>query len=290
MRKRLFSLFTLFAAVAFATAACSSISSEAASPVPSGSLLDCTPSALHLYKPGQLTVATDSPAYSPWFISNTPSNGKGFESAVAYAVAKQLGFQPSQVKWVVQGFGTSFAPGPKNFDFDINEISITPQRAQAVTFSIGYYSDHQALIALKGEPITKVTSMSELKTYKLGAQVGTTSLSYIAQYIQPTQQAAVYNSTNDLKSALVAHQIDGFLTDVASAVYIANAQVPNGVVVGQFPEANPPEEFGLLFQKGNPLVACVDQALQTLKSNGTLTQLQNQWIPPKYNPPTIPAT
>ncbi len=249
--------------------------------------MDCSPSALHLYKPGQLTIATDNPAYPPWFLSNTPSNGKGFESAVAYAVATQLGFTNSQVKWVTEPFNSSYAPGPKKFDFDINEISITPERANVVTFSVGYYEDHQAVVAVKGTPIAGVTSLAQLKTYKLGAQIGTTSLSYITQYIQPTQNPVVYNTTNDAKSALVAHQIDGILVDVPTAVYMASAQVPNGVVVGQLPSASPPEFFGLLFAKDNPLVACVNQALETLKSNGTLGQLQQKWLPPKFNPQTL---
>ncbi len=227
--------------------------------------------------PGQLTVATDSPVYSPWFRHNDPPNGQGYESAVAYAVAQGLGFDTSEVKWVVEPFNKSYAPGPKDFDFDINEISITPERAQQVDFSTGYYDDAQALVARKGTPIASATTVADLKPYLLGDQVGTTSLAFISQVIQPTQQPRVFDTLNDAKAALNAGNIDGILTDLPTADYFQYS-VKDGTVVGRFAPTNPPEQFGLLFEKGNSLVSCVNAVLAHLKSNGTLERLQGRWL------------
>jgi len=170
-----------------------------------------------LYAPGVLTVGTDQPAYPPWFVSNNPANGKGYESAVAYAVAAQLGFGKSQVTWVHEPFNNSYAPGPKKFDFDINEISVTPQRAQAVTFSNSYYDVQQALVALKGTPIVTKHAPADLKSYVYGDQVGTTSLAFINSQIQPTSPPRVFNTLNDAKQALQTHQIAALVADTPTA-------------------------------------------------------------------------
>src|SRR3954454_2359287 len=183
---------------------------------------------------GTLTIATDSPAYDPWFSHNDPTNGKGYESAVAYAVAKQLGFDGSTVTWVKQPFNTSFAPGPKHFDFDINQISITAARAKAVTFSDGYYTAAQALIALEGSPISSVTSLADLKQYKLGAQTGTTSLTALRDDVQPDSDPVVFQNTNDAKQALLNHQVDAIAPDLPTAFYITAVQIPRSTIVGQF--------------------------------------------------------
>jgi polar amino acid transport system substrate-binding protein len=156
----------------------------------------CAPDQLNLKNPGQLTVGTDSPAYEPWFVDNDPTNGKGYESAVAYAVAEQLGFTSDQVGWVTVPFNTSYKPGDKNFDFDINQISITPQRAEVVDFSDGYYSAAQAVIALKGSDIAGASSIADLASYKLGAQTGTTSLTAIRETIKTQDEPAVFEDTN----------------------------------------------------------------------------------------------
>jgi polar amino acid transport system substrate-binding protein len=190
--------------------ACAQETDEAASPVPSGED-PCAVENLPVMEPGTLTIATDSPAYPPWFEKNDPTNGQGYEGAVAYAVADALGFGPEDVKWVVEPFNKSYAPGSKDFDFDINQISITAKRANAVDFSDGYYDVNQALIALKTSPVAGATTIAELADAKLGAQVGTTSLAYIQENIQPTQQPYVYDTTNDAKSALEAGQIDGIV-------------------------------------------------------------------------------
>jgi polar amino acid transport system substrate-binding protein len=237
---------------------------------------------------GSLTVATDSPAYDPWFRHNDPSNGQGYESAVAYAVAKQMGFTPSSVTWVKEPFNNSYAPGPKNFDFDINQISITPDRAQKVTFSDGYYTAAQALIALKDSPAAKATTLADLKKYKLGAQTGTTSLTVIRNDIQPTQQPLVFQNTNVAKQALLNHQVDGIVADLPTAFYITAAQIPQATIVGQFQQqSGSPEQFGMLFQKDNQLVTCVNQALATLKSDGTLAALEKKWLSQTVNVPVL---
>ena len=278
------------AAVAIGTglAACSSSSSTpAGSTASANAAASCSKSAISkmLYAPGVLTVGTDQPAYPPWFESNNPANGKGYESAVAYAVAKQLGFSPSQVKWVHEPFNNSYAPGPKKFDFDVNEISYTPQRAQAVSFSNSYYDVQQALVALKGTPIVTKHAPADLKNYVYGDQVGTTSLAFINSQIQPTAPPKVFNTLNDVKQALQTHQIAALVTDTPTAQFISSSEIKGSVMVAQFPSTG--EHYGLLFSKGNPLVGCVNKALTTLKSNGTLQQLQKKYLQIYLSVPTI---
>jgi polar amino acid transport system substrate-binding protein len=237
---------------------------------------------------GTLTIATDSPAYDPWFRDNDPSNGKGFESAVAFEVAHRLGFDQSQVKWVKEPFNRSYAPGDKNFDFDINQISITPARAKVVTFSDGYYTAAQALIALKDSPVAKATTLDELKGYKLGAQTGTTSLTAIREDIQPSTEPLVFDDTNVAKQALINHQVDAIVADLPTAFYITAVQIPQATIVGQFQQqSGSPEQFGMLFQKGNPLVDCVNQALAEMKSDGTLDAIEKKWLSQTVNVPVL---
>jgi len=237
---------------------------------------------------GTLTIATDSPAFEPWFKNNDPSNGKGFESAVAYAVAKQLGFDKSAVTWTKVPFNSSYAPGPKKFDFDINQISITPSRAKVVDFSDGYYTASQGLIALKDSPAAKATSLDDLKDLKLGAQTGTTSLTAIREDIQPTSEPLVFQSTNAAKQALLNGQVDAIVADLPTAFFITAVQIPSATIVGQFEQqTGSPEEFGMLFQKGNPLVSCVNQALATMKSDGTLDAIEKKWLSQTVNVPVL---
>ncbi len=239
-------------------------------------------------KSGVLTVGTDSPAYDPWFRHNDPTNGKGFESAVAYAVAKELGFDASAVTWTKVPFNTSYAPGPKHFDFDINQVSITPARAKAVTFSDGYYTAAQALIALQDSPVSKVTSLADLKQYKLGAQTGTTSLTALRDDVQPDSQPIVFQNTNDAKQALLNHQVDAIAADLPTAFYITAVQIPHSTIVGQFQQSGShPEQFGMLFQKGNPLAQCVDQALADLTSSGRLAAIEKKWLSNTVDVPVL---
>jgi polar amino acid transport system substrate-binding protein len=275
------------AALVTGLAACGSSGSTASSGATTASAASCSNSSLQkdLYTKGVLTVATDKPAYPPWFSGNDPANGKGYESAVAYAVAAQLGFKKSQVRWAYEPFNDSYAPGPKKFDFDANEISVTPARAQAVTFSTSYYNVQQALVALKGTPIVTRHTPADLKSYVYGDQVGTTSLAFINSQIQPTQTPKVYESLNDVKQGLQTHQIAALVADTPTAQYISSSEIKNSLMVGQFPSTG--EHFGLLFRKGNPLVACVDKALATLNRNGTLAALEKKYLQVYLSVPTI---
>ena len=282
----------LLAAVACAPASDSSSPSATATDTSSGgasaSADACATDSLPVRTPGQLTVGTDSPAYDPWFSNNDPTNGKGYESAVAYAVADQLGFTADQVTWTVVPFNKSYAPGPKDFDFDINQISITPDRAEKVDFSDGYYTAAQAVIALKDGPVAGATSVDDLKDYKLGAQTGTTSLTAIREDIQPSEDPLVFQSTNAAKQALLNGQVDAIVADLPTAFYITAVEIPQATIVGQFQQqSGTPEEFGMLFEKGNPLVACVNQALATMKSDGTLDEIEQKWLSQTVNVPVL---
>ena len=276
------------AALATSLAACGSTTSGSGSGSgTSATTTSCTNASIQkdLYTKGVLTVATDKPAYPPWFADNNPANGKGYESAVAYAVAAQLGFKKSQVKWAYEPFNDSYAPGPKKFDFDANEVSVTPARAQAVTFSTSYYNVQQALVALKGTPIVTKHTPADLKSYVFGDQVGTTSLAFINSQIQPTQTPKVYESLNDVKQGLQTHQIAALVADTPTAQFISSSEIKNSLMVAQFPSTG--EHFGLLFHKGNPLVACVDKALATLNRNGTLAALEKKYLQVYLSVPTI---
>jgi polar amino acid transport system substrate-binding protein len=240
---------------------------------------------------GTLTVATDTPAYTPWFVNNKPSNGKGYESAVAYAIAAELGVKRSDVKWVVEPFDSSYLAGPKSFDFDINEISYTAARAKAVTFSVSYYDVNQSIVALKTDAIVKKHSPAQLKTYLYGDQIGTTGLAYINNNIKPTKSPRVYSTLDQAVLALQTGQIDAIIIDTPTGQYMASAQIlnkskkPVATQVGQFPSTG--EHYGLLFTKGDPLVGCVNVALAAMKSNGTLAALQQKWLSIYTSVPTI---
>jgi polar amino acid transport system substrate-binding protein len=261
----------------------------------------CDKAQLQLVTPGQLTIGTDNPAFPPWFDGGTPSGssweindpstGKGFESAVAYAVAQKLGFTKDEVKWIVTPFNLSFKPGTKKFDFDINQISVTDERDRAVDFSDSYYDVNQALVAVNGTPLATASSMADLKSARLGAQIGTTSLGYIQDTIKPEQDPRVYDTSNDVVAALNAKQIDGIVVDLPTAFFLVGAEeVKNGKVVGQFEgtgTGGEQEHFGMLFEEGNTLRDCVNDALAELKSAGTLDQIQQEWLSEKASAPVL---
>lgn len=276
-----------FILVAAALALSAGCAPQATAPTSSSASASCAVKELRLVHAGQLTVGTDKPAYEPWFSGGDPSNGKGYESAVAYAVAEQLGFTRSQVHWTTVPFNNSYAPGTKTFDFDINQISITPARKKAVDFSDGYYTVDQAVIALKGSSIAKAKSVTDLAHAKLGAQVGTTSLTAIQSVIKPSVEAMVYNDTNDGKNALQNHQVDGIVADLPTAFYLSSAVIHNAVIVGQFHYAAKPEQFGMLLQKGSSLTGCVNQALGRLKSTGELAKIQDEWLAQSAGAPRL---
>ncbi|TCO44504.1 polar amino acid transport system substrate-binding protein [Kribbella antiqua] len=238
----------------------------------------CTKDKLAVKTAGTLAVGTDKPAYEPWFSNNDPSNGKGYESAVTYAVAKKLGFEAAEVKWQTVQFNTAFAPGPKKFDLDVNQVSISDDRRKAVDFSSGYYDVRQTVITTAGSKIAGAKSIADLADAKLGAQVGTTSYTAIRDQIKPKQTAAPYD-TNDLAvQALKNKQIDGIVVDLPTAFYMTAAQLDNGKIVGQLPAAGQTEQFGFVLEKGSKLTGCISQAVDALKADGTLANLQKQYL------------
>jgi polar amino acid transport system substrate-binding protein len=237
----------------------------------------CDKAQLDLQRAGTLTIGTDKPAFPPYFEDDDPTNGRGFESAVAYAVARELGFSRDEVRWTTVPFHSSFAPGSKRFDFDINQISITPQRARRVDFSQPYFSSPQAVIAPKGSPVENATSLAELQRAKVGVQVGTTSLDAVNASIRPSAQPQVFNDSNDTVRALKNGRVDAIVTDLPTAFFITAAQVPGSKIVGQF-AAPGGDRWGLLLEKGSSLTPCVNQALAKLRSTGELQRLQDRWM------------
>ena len=272
-----------------ATASSGATTSAAPSSAAPGALpAECAVDKLALKMPGMLMIGTDNPAYSPWFLDNDPKNGKGFESAVAYAVAAKLGFAKDKVSWTTVSFNAATAPGPKTFDIDINQVSITDERKIALDFSSGYYDVTQALVTVKGSKIAAAKSIADLAGAKLGAQVGTTSYSTITDVIKPTAKPAVFNSNDDAKLALGNGQIDGLVVDLPTALYIAAADLKNGVVVGQFENTvGTPEQFGLVLDKGSKLTPCVSAAVDALRADGTLKTLESQWLTQAAGAPVL---
>jgi polar amino acid transport system substrate-binding protein len=243
----------------------------------------CAREDLTLVQEGVLTIGTDSPAFPPWFVDDDPSNGEGFESAVAYAVAEELGFTAEEVEWVVVPFTNSYAPGEKEFDFDINQISITEERDQAVDFSDGYYDVNQALLGFADSEIAAATTIEELKAFQLGAQVGTTSLDFITDVIQPDSEALVYDTNADAKAAFDAGQLDGLVLDLPTAFFVSAVEIEGSAVIAQFPSGDDPEQFGMLFEEGNPLRDCVNEAL----ANIDLDAIQQEWLSDVVDAPVI---
>ena len=253
-------------------------STPAASGSASASNAACAKGALDTTTPGKLTIGTDNPAYEPWFSDNKPNNGKGFESAVAYQVAERLGYPAQNVTWTQVPFNNAIAPGPKAYDIDINQFSVTPERQQAVDFSSPYYLVRQTVIATKGSKIAGATTIAALRNAKLGAQVGTTSLQAISDLIKPSSQAQVFNSNDDAKKALQNGTVDGLVVDLPTAFYMTAAELDDGVIVGQLPQVGVPEQFGIVLDKGSPLTGCVSRAVDQLRQDGTLAVLEKTWL------------
>ncbi|HEX6146043.1 MAG TPA: ABC transporter substrate-binding protein [Acidimicrobiia bacterium] len=245
----------------------------------------CAKDDLTLVQEGVLTIGTDEPSFPPWFdFDGGPSTGTGFESAVAYAVAEELGFTPEEVEWVVVPFNNSFAPGEKDFDFDINQISITEERDEAVDFSDGYYNVNQALLGFTDSEIASATTIEDLKAYRLGAQVGTTSLDFITDVIQPETEPLVYDTNADAKAAFDAGQLDGLVLDLPTAFFVSAVEIEGSSVIAQFPASeDDPEQFGMLFEEGNPLRDCVNEAL----ANIDLDAIQQEWLSDVVDAPII---
>jgi polar amino acid transport system substrate-binding protein len=284
-----------------AAASSGASASASTSAVPSASADACAAGGLQTLASGKLTIGTDNPAYPPYFDPpasgepktdpwelGDPTNGRGFESAVAYAVANRLGFNRADVVWTYIPFDNSYAPGPKTFDFDITQVSFSAERAQAVDMSDGYYTVNQALVANADTDGAKATTIDAVKGLKLGAQSGTTSLKYIQDTIQPTKEPSVYSSNTDAIAALNAKQIEGIVVDLPTAFFITAAQMDHGVIVGQFPSGTTEgEHFSIVLAKDSPLTPCVNAAIAAMKSGGQLDAITKEWLSQKVAAPVI---
>ena len=257
----------------------------------------CATENLNLVTPGTLTIGTGNPAFPPWFEGgespdsefefNDPAKGQGYEGAVAHEVAARLGFSADEIAFVPVGFNKSFAPGPKDFDFVLQQISYVPERDEAVDFSESYYDVQQALVSTEGSAIAGATSIADLADAKLGAPIGTTSLQVIEDLIQPSEEPAVYDDLAGAVQDLKNEAIDGIVVDLPSAFFITAVQIPKGVVVGQFATEGSQEYFAMAFETGNPLVECVNRALQEMKADGTLDAIEQEWLADKTNAPVL---
>jgi polar amino acid transport system substrate-binding protein len=279
MRKALFGLTLATLALALAATAAGRSSSPSAIP-------GCAKSNLTLLKPGILTIGGDNPSFppfyggaptKPWKISN-PYSGKGYESAVAYAVANQLGFSKSQVTWTPLVWTASFRPGKKPFDIYLAQISYLPERAKNADFSNAYLFLNQSVVANAGTPIANVKTVAGLRPYKLGVTIGTTAYDYVTRWVKPSQKPNVYDSQTDAVSALNAKQIDGIVVDFPSALYVTAVQLDDGVIVGKLPTRGPREHFGIVLPKDSPNLRCVNRAINRLWANGTIKKLQQKWL------------
>lgn len=271
-------------------ASASPAASAGASASPAASqALACNRPDLKTMTQAMLTIGTDNPAYGPWFAgpapaagskweNSDPNNGLGLEAATAYLIASQLGFPKADVVWVQVPFNNAIQPGPKTFDIDLNQVSYSADRAQAVDLSDGYFDNNQAVVAFKGTAIAKATTVAELKNFRLGTQVGTTSLAYIQNNIQPTAQPRVYNTLDAAIAALKVHQIDGVVADLGTSYFIRDVQINNGVIVGELPTVGDQEHFSVVLDKGSSLTPCVNQAIQALVANGDLESLRQEYI------------
>jgi polar amino acid transport system substrate-binding protein len=251
-----------------------------ASPSPTVDASSCTQDQLETLTEGVLTIATGEPAFEPWVVDDNPESRQGFEAAVAYAAAARLGFEDPDVTWVRTTFDSAVAPGPKTFDWNLQQYTITDDRRTAVDFSDPYYEAAQAVVSYEGSPIAAATTLAELQDAKLGVAVGSTSLDDAEEVIAPTTPVAVYNDNAAAVSALQNKQIDGIVIDLPSAFYLASAEIDGGVLVGQLPgtASGESDAFGILLAKDSPLTACTSWAVDQLREDGTLAELEGRWI------------
>jgi polar amino acid transport system substrate-binding protein len=266
----------------------SDASATGSSAAGSSAAQDCAPENLQTLEPDTLTIATDEPAFEPWVVGDAPESGEGFEAAVAYAVAEQLGYSQDQVTWTRVPFNAAIQPGERPFDFDINQFSITEERKQAVDFSSPYYTVSQAVITTKGSKADGATSVADLKDLKIGAQVATTSLDAVTEVIAPNSDPVVFNTNDDAKLALQNGQVDAIVTDLPTAFFITAAELEDGVIVGQLDTGDESgDQFGLLLEKDSPLTDCVSQAVDALREDGTLDDLEQEWLADVADAPVL---
>ena len=275
-------LSTLVVPAALLLAACgddeATTSTAASTPAATATPADtCAKDQLSLQTQGKLTIATDKPAYPPYFEDDDPTNGKGFESAVAYAIADELGFAKEEVQWKVVPFNSSYAPGPKKFDFDVNQISITPARQKRVDFSRPYFKAPQAVVAKASSKAAGATSLADLQGAKVGVQIGTTSLDAVTASIKPSSQPQVFDTSNDVVTAIKQDKVDAVVVDLPTAFYLTGAELENAKIVGQFasPGGDP---WGALLAKDSELTPCVDAAIERLEASGELAKLNERWL------------
>lgn len=274
----------LAAASALALAACAPVDDESGSDSPETS---AAAGALDTLTDGVLTIGTSDPGYEPWIVDNDPSNGEGFESAVAYAVAQQLGFGEDQVEWVPVTFDQIIAPGAKSFDFAINQVSISPERAENLDFSSSYYDTAQAVVTLEGSAAADASSLADLQGLKLGAMVGTTSLTVAEEAIDPSTDVQVFNDNDQVKQALSAGLVDAIVVDLPTALYITAAELEGGKLVGQLPAGDDADQLGLVLDKGSSLTDPVTEAVDALREDGTLADLEAQWLTDAAGAPVL---
>ncbi len=300
MTRRLRGLLTLLLAFGLLAAACGDSDDDDADEAPAADAGDdgeaaeateapgeeCSVDQLPLDEPGQLTVATGEPVFEPWMVDDDPTNMEGFESALVYELADRLGFAAENVAWVRTGFDEAIAPGDKDYDFNIQQYSITEDRDEVVDFSVGYYEVEQAVIGAADSPVASATSLADLADARLGAQIGTTSLDYAENVIGVT--AAVYDDNVAAKAAFDAGQVDGVVFDLPTAYFITAVEIPEAEIIGVLPRVgDEPEELGLLFADGSPLVPCIDSALEAMHADGTIDALEDEWLNQGGNIPTI---
>jgi polar amino acid transport system substrate-binding protein len=295
MRTRTLPLSLLLVGALTALAGCAPADDDSAgtSASPSASASEsadpCAKDSLQTHTPGTLTITTDKPVFEPWFVDDAPENGQGFEGAVAAAIAEQLGFTPDEVTWTRTKFDAAIAPGPKDWDFDINEFSITEERKQAVDFSSPYYDVSQVVVTIGGSKAAKATTLADLKDLKIGAQVGTTSFDSILSAIDPSSKPGVYNDNNDARKALENGQVDAIVVDLPTAFFMAAAQLDNGKVVGQFaaPTGADAEHFSIVLPKGSALTTCVNGAINAITDDGSLAAITKEWLSDKASAPVF---
>jgi len=268
----------------FTLAACGGDDSSSSSAEGTSNKGDCATIA-----EGKLTIGTGSPAFSPWVENDAPESGEGFEAAVGMAIAAELGYEGENVVWVRTTFDEAIAPGEKNFDFNMQQYSITPEREETISFSDPYYSSNQAIVALADSPAEGATTVADLVDVKFGAQAGTTSLTFINDIIKPTNEPFVYDDNAGAKAALEAGQIDAIVVDLPTGLYISAVEIEGTSVVGQFPGSagGLTDDFGAVFTKDNPLVACVNTALAALKESGELAKIEQTWLSDNNGVPVI---
>lgn len=238
---------------------------------------------------GVLTIATGNPAFYPWVLDDTPESGDGFEAAVALAVGAEMGYEGEAVKWVRTDFDAAIQPGAKDFDFNLQQFSITDERKETIDFSVPYYTSNQAIVALNGSSAEGATTIADLKDVKFGAQAGTTSLDFINDVIQPNQDPFVYDDNVGAKAALEANQIDAAVFDLPTALFVSGVEIEGSSVTGQFPASagGTTDQFGLVLEKDSGLTACVDAAVQAITDSGQLAGITDEWLADFTGAPVI---